>query len=341
MSMRKTTDDEEDLSPDLESNAPKIIHGASSSASFPPRGNREIDKVELQPMRSPAGGMRNTVTPEDFSSLHADLLGIVVRVADPRGLWALALAEKRCLDVVNPRLQALATLRLPPFSMRVVHILRKYYLLNNKALGAAEAQTLAAIITDGHMAHVEYLNISRNILGVPGVQALAPVLSHLPRLEMLCFDANSIGEAGAVVLAKAAAYALPRLRELRLCTNRIGDGGLRAIAAAVAGGAAFASLVGLHLSSNDIGDLGVEALATACASPDVLPRLTILSMFDNNIDAAGMRALASAINGGGLPCMDFRGSMLCDNPGSFEPVRAALLKRVYTIHDWLESVQSG
>ena len=87
--------------------------------------------------------------------------------------------------------------------------------------------------------------------------------------------------------------------------------------------------------------MGVEALATACASPDVLPRLTILSMFDNNIDAAGMRALASAINGGGLPCMDFRGSMLCDNPGSFEPVRAALLKRVYTIHEWLESVQSG
>ena len=50
------------------------------------------------------------VTPAGFWSLNADMLGLVETFVEPKALWALALADQRCRDVVRPRLQELATL---------------------------------------------------------------------------------------------------------------------------------------------------------------------------------------------------------------------------------------
>ena len=265
------------------------------------------------------------VTPAGFWSLNADLLALVETFVEPAALPALALAEQRCRAAARPRLQGLAALHLAPFGMSGEEILGTVYDLYDMALGAAGAQALAAIIAGGHTAHVKGLYLSRNRLGDPGVQALAPALRHLPRLEQLFLYDNGFGDAGAAALARAAADgALPRLRELYLYANRLGDGGVRALAAAVAGGA-LARLDSLGLISNKVGDAGAEALAAACASAATLPRLNQLYLYSNQIGDAGMRALAAAIAGGGLAALSI--VTLCDNPGSEEPVRVALRQR--------------
>ena len=265
------------------------------------------------------------VTPAGFWSLNADLLALVETFVEPAALPALALAEQRCRAAARPRLQGLAALRLPPFGLSGKQILGTEYDIYCKGLGAAGAQALAAIIAGGHMAHVKVLDLAGNSLRDPGVQALAPALRHLPRLEELCLNANRIGEAGAAALARAATDgALPRLQSLDLDRNRIGDGGVRALAAAVAGGA-LARLEELDLDDNEIGDAGAEALAAACANAATLPRLTTLELAFNQIGDGGMRALAAAIAGGGLAAL--RAVRLAGNRGRGDPVRAALHRR--------------
>jgi hypothetical protein len=177
--------------------------------------------------------------PAGFWSLEADLLALVVAVADPVGLPALMLAEQRCRDAARPRLQALAAspLRRPPFYMHSTMILSTEYNLayvdvgDDDDLGDAEVQTLAAAFAGGHMAHVKGLRLSNKSIGDPGMQALAPALHHLPRLEWLDISNNAIGEAGVAALARAAADgALRRLRVLFLDSSSLSEGEVRALA---------------------------------------------------------------------------------------------------------------
>ena len=158
------------------------------------------------------------------------------------------------------------------------------------------------------------------------MQALAPALRHLPRLEQLILSRNNISEAGAAALAHASADgALPRLRILHLEDNHIGEGGVQALAAAVAGGA-LATLAELDLALNEVG-AGAEALAAACASADALPQLKFFDLRDNRIDVAGMQALVMAIAGGGLAALEKVYLESVRNPCSAEPVEAALRQR--------------
>lgn len=267
----------------------------------------------------------DSVLPAGFWLLNADVIGLVETFVPLKSLWALARLDQRCGSVVQPRLQALAALRLAPFYMTRRMILHTSLHLQCRNLRAEGAQTLAAIIAGGHMAHLLGLFLEGAWTSDSGAQTLAPALRHLPRLVHLDLEGNGIGEAGVAALARATADgALSRLRVLDLQNNRIGDGGVRALAAAVAGGA-FATLQVLHLGGNKIGDAGAEALATACARPDALPRLVDLQLDHNKIGDAGMRALAVAIAGGGLAAL--RVVDVGENLGRVEPIREAMRRQ--------------
>jgi hypothetical protein len=105
-------------------------------------------------------------------------------------------------------------------------------------------------------------------------------------------DYSSLGwgaaeaKAVAAVLAEGAA---PKLRQLDLKNNSIGDEGARALAGALPSATA---LEGLHLGNNSIGDEGARALAGWLPSARALLEL---SLKGNSIGAAGACALAGAL----------------------------------------------
>jgi len=79
-------------------------------------------------------------------------------------------------------------------------------------------------------------------------------------------------------LACAHQAALPKLWDLWLSGNQIGDIGLAALVAASNEHGAFAELGSLTLSQNQIGARGVEAIATALNSSGAFPKLKELGM---------------------------------------------------------------
>lgn len=266
---------------------------------------------------------KDEITPAGWWSLNADMLGLVETFVEPKNLWALALAEQRCRDAAQPRLQGLATLRHEPFNMLGSEILDTKYNLTNQGLGAAGAQTLAAIIAGGHTAHVSGLYLSMNNLGDDGMQALAPALRHLPSLVFLHLSANNIREAGAAALANAATDgALSQLQSLHLNDNSIGDGGMQAVSAAIAGGGKVLSqLHYLSLQRNNIGNVGAQSLAAAFVGGKS-SAMRNLYLNANEIGDVGMQAFSAAIFCGGLPVIE--NVYLYDNPGSHRAVTLAV-----------------
>ena len=107
----------------------------------------------------------------------------------------------------------------------------------------------------------------------------------------------------AVVLASGAA---PRLEELNLAGNKIGDEGCKALAAALGKEGAVPRLEGLNLESNAIGDKGCKALATALGKEGAAPRLEQLSLCANQIGGEGCKALAAALKEGAAPSLKAR-----------------------------------
>ena len=147
-----------------------------------------------------------------------------------------------------------------------------------------------------------------------------------------------------------AALSLPRLVEVDLRYNLIGDAGLVALAAASAAGR-LPQLTNLALSNNKITDAGLESLAamTDMASvesynddgvwPRVFEDLEVLSLMFNKINQAGMAAIALALgthlrnaqptqrHAGGQPLR-----RLCREAGAAAHVRAIGRRRV--THDY-------
>ena len=131
-----------------------------------------------------------------------------------------------------------------------------------------------------------------------------------------------------------AALSLPRLVEVDLRYNLIGDAGLVALAAASAAGR-LPQLTNLALSNNKITDAGLESLAamTDMASvesynddgvwPRVFEDLEVLSLMFNKINQAGMAAIALAL-GTHLAMPNLRSVMLAGNLCDDSVVKQAL-----------------
>ncbi len=135
--------------------------------------------------------------------------------------------------------------------------------------------------------------------------ALISVLKSeaLVRVEMLNLDVNpQLGAEGFAVIAAAAGGGLPRLKQLVLGRNQIGDSGVQALATAFADGA-FRELEALWLGDNLIGDAGLTALAGALEKK-ALPALKQLHLYMNKISDDGVKALMAAAAGGGLPKLE-------------------------------------
>jgi hypothetical protein len=134
------------------------------------------------------------------------------------------------------------------------------------------------------------LDLSRDIIGDVGAQALAEALKAKPSLTALYLESNRIGDTGAQALADAL-KAKPPLAALDLSDNRIGDTGAQALADALKLNPPLAALKlgSNYISGHDIvmtnliGTAGAQALADALATNMTL---TNLEIYGSGIPAA-------------------------------------------------------
>jgi len=89
--------------------------------------------------------------------------------------------------------------------------------------------------------------------------------------------------------------ALPRLTQLRLSGNNLGDAGVHAFCAALGSGAA-SHLPYLNLKANNISHVGATAIASAIAR-GALPKLEVLELSMNKLDDQDITTLAVALRG--------------------------------------------
>ena len=105
------------------------------------------------------------------------------------------------------------------------------------AFASALAGCARSVPSDGPLAELEHLGLSRNVIGGTGLMSLAAAVARgaLPALEQLELGSNHITDAGVHALAcsLAGGQSLPRLEALLLYRNEIGDGGLEALTNAI------------------------------------------------------------------------------------------------------------
>ena len=93
-------------------------------------------------------------------------------------------------------------------------------------------------------------------------------------------------EAVKVMCSTLSMSALPKLRELGLASNEIGDAGITSLASALGSGVLlFPKLNTLRLPENKIGNVGITALATAVEN-GALPKCTYIDATGNPGDSA-------------------------------------------------------
>jgi uncharacterized protein (TIGR02996 family) len=201
--------------------------------------------------------------------------------------------------------------------------------LSRNGLGPGEAQELAS--GRWHLGPLQRLNLSGNVLGPVGVEALAdrPVLDGLTALAL---SGNGIGDEGVAALAQRR-YLRRRWTELALASNGIGPDGVAALlelpdlerltrldlehnalgapgAAALGSCPRLANLTDLELGRNRLGPAGVEELLAGAGGAPHLTRLRRLGLSGNGIGERGVRALLDAPHLDGLLLLDVSGNRL-------------------------------
>ena len=102
------------------------------------------------------------------------------------------------------------------------------------ALTADGARVLAALVAEGHLAQLEYLDLCENReLGDAGTAAIAEAMAtgRLTRLEKLWLDGTGMGDAGAAALGAALGGA-PALKKLVVGENAFGAAAAEGLKAA-------------------------------------------------------------------------------------------------------------
>ena len=165
--------------------------------------------------------------------------------------------------------------------------------VGSSVLGASPAAALAVQLR--RLTALTFLNLSGNGLGAVGVHALAPAMSHLPRLAHLDLGHNKVDDDfnGGDPVPSSAALAssfshLTALTQLKLHRSGIAATGAAALAPVLS---SLTRLVHLDLGDNSMDDDGVAALARS------LRRLTALTVLDleNNLIGSSDAALAPAL----------------------------------------------
>ncbi|KAL1520689.1 hypothetical protein AB1Y20_022258 [Prymnesium parvum] len=129
------------------------------------------------------------------------------------------------------------------------------------------------------------------VLGEAGARGVArgvAAAAGAAALRVLALDDCRLRAEGAARVAPLLGGAAPRLAELSLQGNGVGNGGVAALARALE---ASRSLEVLRLGRNRIGDARLAALGGAVAAH---PRLRLLDLSDNELRREGGRALAEA-----------------------------------------------
>ena len=182
----------------------------------------------------------------------------------------------RC-DVNDASIQALCK-ALANGSCRIA-VLR----LPRNYITATGARHLAAGLSG--RSHLHTLDLSDNVVGNEGCRHLAEALSQARSLRILSLRSNGIGATGAIELAAAlaggpsadrrcgrASHPPPRLEELLLQYNAVGDRGAAALAAALESNS---FLRVLHLARAGISPAGAGRLAAALRRNSALEVLVV------------------------------------------------------------------
>ena len=282
-----------------------------------------------------------------WSKLSGDEQGIIVgqlrNALEPRLVMYFSSASKELWSLLPPAAQQQlradyeeATALCRKMGMRNCKELREATRVDWHERGLSEAD-LATLVTLGPvLPALDWLTLveTSGTAGPDGVQRLAEglVADALPALTYLLIGGMHVGDAGASEFAAALDRgALPRLKDLRLCTA-IGDAGLAALAPALRRHRALESL---SLWSNPLGDEGLAALVappppagTPPPPAGGLKKLEVLDLGHTQITDAGCATLVAALDSGALPAL--KELELQGTPASFAATVAvykALAKR--------------
>ncbi len=156
------------------------------------------------------------------------------------------------------------------------HLL-KIGLTDNAYISDAGCTALAAALR--FLPRLEELHLAYNRISDAGVKALADALPSVPGLLVLDLESNVVTAAGMTFLSAALqASAVPRLRQLRLGHNRIGDSGAVSLARALP---YLPELMKLTVHGPKVGPTGPTGIAAvASAVRHYTPKLIVLFFGD-------------------------------------------------------------
>lgn len=171
-------------------------------------------------------------------------------------------------------------------------------ILDNNKIGpssfAALVQAFQGKKGDNLAPPLEVFTVTRNSVGVVGMQALGDVLSAgaMKSLTSLCLSNNAIGNEGVTAFIYAVNDgALTNLQHLDIASNGIGDEGLVGLANLFMENK-LNKLKMLGLADNRIGDTGLSRFGDACHNGK-LPELTVLDLSENDIDGGGIKSFVT------------------------------------------------
>jgi len=206
-------------------------------------------------------------------ALSHDELGVIVDgLADPlQPVVAVALSST-CLGLRTPLLAALELLQQR--HEKAVALGRKGgKIIDGFSTGLGRAMRISMTCAD--LRDAEKLDWHDKRLTTDDMATLGLILPWIPRLKQLHLSINSLGDAGMSALCEGLGRgAAPSLLTLSLSQSKFGPVGAEALAAALSRGV-MTKLNELHLSDNDIGDQGVAALAPALKKLPALKRLDL------------------------------------------------------------------
>jgi len=268
--------------------APTAIQSAATAATT---ADAAADTAADADVNTSVTDLRPATT---LSSVSHDSLLLIVSLANPLDVIRLAQVDKLFQGVAAPRCQSL--------------IYFKNFGSFGRTLGGqwpiygAWTDRLCNSIALDHLWNISGLDLSSIDLGSEGLEKLAPVLCHLPKLKGLDLRWNKIeGTEGVAALARAAVDgSIPRLESLSLMGNKFGPSGACTLFSSIS---SCKTLKNLDMAACHIKDEGIGALAAACTTPDSLPNLITLRLNSNFMSEDGARQLAMSIASGGLPAL--------------------------------------